>query len=170
MSDPSTTADTSPDGPREHTLPSGLKVTVRSHRALRRPDIHAVWAAGNQAPEGNQAAAQHDKIMELMVTATSDPGRYPVPLSADTLDLLDGADYIALYRLVSDAYRLANGLSIVPNPDEYQDPKAPTTASNGSSPGSGDTERTSNPSPATTGTISKTTSTLTAPGSGPQPS
>lgn len=161
MTDPSTSPDE-----REHTLPSGLTVTVRSHRALKRADIHAVWAAGSQAPEGNDVAAQHDKLMELLVTSTSDPDRYPIPLTPACLDLLDGGDYIALYRLVGNGYRLANGISVVPNPDDYQDPKAPTAASNGSSPASADTERTSSPSPATTGTPGTTTSTSTAPASG----
>lgn len=179
MTDPSTSPDE-----REHALPSGLTVTVRSHRTLKRADIHAVWAAGNQAPEGNSAAAQHDKLMELMVTATSDPVRYPLPFAAGTparpatldgpavdavpgtLDLLDGGDYIALYRIVGDGYRLANGLSVVPDPDGYQDPKAPTTASNGSSPASADTDSTSSPSPAMIGTTSTTTSISTAPAHG----
>lgn len=160
MTDPSTSPDE-----REHTLPSGLKVTVRSHRTLKRADIHAVWAAGVEAGERDNLPAQHDKLMELLVTATDNP-LYPVPLTAETLDLLGGADYIELYRLVGNGYRLANGLSVVPDPDDYQDPKAPTTASSGSSPASADTAPTSNPTPATTGTPGTTTSTSTAPASG----
>lgn len=176
-----TEASTSPDE-REHTLPSGLKVTIRSHRVLRRADIHAVWAAGNRAEEGVGGAAQHDKLMELLVASCSDPERYPLPFAAGTparpatqdspavdaipgtLDLLDGADYTALYRLMGNGYRLVNGLSVVPDPDEYADPKAPTTASNGSAPDSEDTP--SKPSPATTGTTSTTTSTSTEPADG----
>jgi len=160
MTDPST----GPDGAREHTLPSGLKVTVRSHRTLRRADIHQVWAAGNNADEGLSAAAQHDKLAELLVESTSDPARYPVPLAPPTLDLLDGADYTALYRLMDNGWRLANGLSVVPNPDDYADPKAPKPESSGSSPDSEDSP--SSPSTDATGTTSPTTSTSTEPEAG----
>lgn len=163
MTDPSTGPDE-----REHTLPSGLKVTVRSHRVLRRADIHAVWAAGNTAPPGLDAAGQHDKLMELLVASTSDPQQYPAPLTAAALDRLDGADYTALYRLMNDGYRLANGLSVVPNPDEHADPKAPTTASNGSAPGSKASP--SSRSTDATGTTSTTTTTSTTPADGPPPS
>lgn len=159
MTDPSTGPDE-----REHTLPSGLTVTIRSHRALRRPDIQAVWAAGNNAPPGFEAAAQRDKLMELLVASTSDPENFPAPLSAATLDRLDGPDYTALYRLMNDGYRLVFGLSVVPDPDGHEDPKAHTTASNGSAPGSADA--TSKASTATTGTTSPTTSTSTAPADG----
>ena len=159
MTDPST----GPDG-REHTLPSGLTVTVRSHRTLRRPDIQAVWAAGNNAPPGFEAGAQRDKLMELLVASTSDPDKYPAPLTAGALDRLDGPDYTALYRLMNDGYRLVFGLSVVPDPDGYEDPKVPTAASNGSAPGSADT--TSKASTATTGTTSTTTSTSTVPADG----
>lgn len=160
MTDPSTGPDE-----REHTLPSGLTVTIRSHRTLRRPDIHAVWAAGNNAGEGLSAAAQHEALMGILVSASSDPARLPIPLtSAAALDVLDPDDYIALYRLMNDGWRLVNGLSVAPNPDEYQDPKAPTAASNGSAPGSEATP--SKGSTATTGTTSPTTSTSTAPADG----
>lgn len=161
MTDPSM----SPDEPREHTLPSGLKVTVRSHRVLRRADIHKVWAAGNTADEGLSAAAQHDALAGLLVESTSDPQAYPVPLTADSLDRLDGADYTALYRLMDNGWRLANGLSVVSNPDEYADPTQPKPESNGSSPGSEASP--SNPSTETTGTTSTTTSTSTEPEAGP---
>jgi hypothetical protein len=157
-----TEASTSPDE-REHTLPSGLKVTVRSHRALRRADIHAVWAAGNNAEPGLDAAGQHDALMGLLVASTSDPELYPVPLTAAILDRLDGADYTALYRLMDDGWRLANGLSVAPNPDDYQDPKAPTTELNDIAPASGVvSSRTTAP----TGTTSTTTTTSTAPEAG----
>ena len=159
MTDPSTSPDE-----REHTLPSGLTVTIRSHRVLRRADIHTVWAADNNAKPGLGTAAEHDALMGLLVASTSDPERYPVPLTPAALDRLDGADYTALYRLMGDGWRLANGLSVVPNPDDYQDPKAPTTASNGSAPVSADTpSRTTAP----TGTTGTTTSTSTAPEDGP---
>ena len=102
MTDPSTSPDE-----REHTLPSGLKVTVRSHRYLRREHIHKVWAAGNTAQPGNETAAQRDALMGILVESTSDPQTYPVPLTAGAyneadeyvpgiLDRLDGADYIAV--------------------------------------------------------------------------
>lgn len=166
MTDPTTTAADE----QEHTLPSGLKVTIRSHRVLKRADIQAVWAAGANAKPGMEMAAQRDKLIELLATATGVQSGEPITMSADYLDLLDGADYIALYKLMNNAYRLANGLSVVPNPDDYQDPKAPTAASNGSNPASADTEPTSNATPATTGTTSRTTSTSTAPDSGPRTS
>jgi len=163
MTDPSTGPDE-----REHTLPSGLTVTVRSHRVLRRADIHRVWAAGNTAAPGMSSAAQNDALMGLLVASTSDPEKYPVPLTTEALDRLtehDNRDYFALYRLMGNGYRLVNGLSVIPDPDEYEDPKAPTAESNGSAPGSADT--TSSPSTATTGTTSTTTSTSTAPEDGP---
>lgn len=159
MTDPSTGPDE-----REHTLPSGLTVTIRSHRTLRREHIHAVWAAGNTAEPGLGTVAQHDKLMQLLVAGTSDPEKFPAPLTAEALDRLDGADYTALYRLMANGWRLANGLSVVPDPDEYQDPKAPTTASNGSAPGSADT--TSKDFPGATGTTSTTTGTSIEPGDG----
>ncbi len=142
-----------PDAPVEHKLPSGITVTVRSHRTLRRPDIHAVWRSVTD-PElfGPQ---QHDALLLLLVTACSDE-RFPVPLTPESLDGFDGDDYIALYGLVNDAYRLVNGLSVIPRGgDGYQDPKAPTTGSNVSAPDSEGTP--SSPSPETTGTTSPTT-------------
>lgn len=145
-----------PNAPAEHTLPSGLKVTLRSHRTLRRPDMHTVWAA-------QDAPGEHDALMQMLVTETSDPA-FPAPFTTDVLDRLDGEDYIALYRLVNPAWRMVNGLTVLPNPDEHQDPKAPTTASNGSAPGSADT--TSPASPDAPGTNSTTTSTSTAPAAG----
>jgi len=161
MTDPSTGPDA-----RVHTLPSGLTVTIRSHRTLRRPDIHRVWAAANNAPEGLTAAAQHEALMGLLIAASSDQQVLPVPVTAtEALDRLNADDYIALYRLMNNGYRLVNGLSVVPDPDEYEDPKAPTAESNDSAPDSAAT--TSIPSTATTGTTSPTTSTSTAPEDGP---
>ena len=171
MTDPSASPDE-----QQHTLPSGLTVTIRSHRTLRREHIHQVWAAGNTAPPGLDAAAQHDKLMELLVTSSSDPERFPVPFTtglADpdgnytpgVLDRLDGADYTALYRLMANGWRLANGLSVAPNPDEWADPTRPKPESNGSNPGSADTP--SKDSPGATGTTSTTTSTSTELEDGP---
>lgn len=163
MTDPSPTPDE-----REHALPSGLKVTIRSYRTLRRRDIQAVWAAGNTAEDGKEGAAQHDALMGLLVASTSDPATYPLPLTPDTLDRLEGADYTALYRLMNNGWRLANGLSVMPNPDEWADPTRPTPESSGSSPGSEDSPSTT--STGTTGTTSPTTSTSTEPEDGRPPS
>ncbi|HWU23643.1 MAG TPA: hypothetical protein VN088_19045 [Nocardioides sp.] len=127
MTDPSTGPDE-----REYTLPSGLKVTIRSYKALRRADIHRVWAAGSDA-ELNQAA-EREALMAVLVTSTSAPDTFPIPLTTAALEQLDGGDYIALYRLMNDGWRLANGLTVVPNPDDYQDPKAPMPESTGSVP------------------------------------
>lgn len=160
MTDPSM----NPDEPRTHKLPSGLEVTIRSHRSLRRADIHKVWAAGNNADEGLSAPAQHDVLIGLLVESTSDPAAYPVPLTPDALDRLDGADYTALYRLMDNGWRLANGLSIIPNPDEWPDPTRPRPESSGTSPDSGDSP--SSPSTDATGTTSGTTSTSTEPEGG----
>lgn len=170
MTDPSTSPDE-----REHTLPSGLKVTVRSHRYLRREHIHKVWAAGNNAGPGLEAAAQHDALMGILVESTSDPHTYPVPLTAGTrddegnytqgaLDRLDGADYTALYRLMDNGWRLANGLSVAPNPDEWADPTRPKPESSATSPGS---KGTSSTIAAPTGMTSTTTTTSTEPEDGP---
>ena len=170
MTDPSTGPDE-----REHTLPSGLTVTIRSHRWLRREHIHQVWAAGNNAPPGLDAAAQHDKLMELLVATSSDPERFPVPFTTGysdpvgnytpgVLDRLDGADYTALYRLMNDGWRLANGLSVAPNPDEWADPTRAKPESNGTSPGYADTM--SSPFPDATGTTPTTTSISIEPGDG----
>lgn len=153
-----------PNAPSEHKLPSGITVTLRSHRTLRRPDIQAVWRSVTD-PDlfGPQ---QHDALVMMLVVGCSDE-RFPVPLTPQALDLFDGDDYIALYTLVNDAYRLVNGLSVLPRPDDYQDPKAPTTESNDSAPDSRVTP--SSPSPETTGTISPTTSISTALEDGPRP-
>lgn len=148
---------TDPNAPAEHTLPSGLTVTLRSYRTLKRPDMHTVWAAPG-------APGEHDALMALLVVETSDTAAFPVPFTTDVLDRLDGADYIALYKLMGDAWRMVNGLTVLPNSDDYQDPKAPTTASNGSAPASAAT--TSPSSPAVNGTTSPTTSTSTAPAAG----
>ena len=154
-----------PGAPREHKLPSGLTVTLASHRTLRRPDIHRVWAS---VTDPDMAAAQeHDTLMGMLATAISDPS-YELPLTTESLDRLDPDDYLGLYRLVDEAYRLVHGLSVIPRQDDYEDPKAPTTESNGSAPGSRGTM--SSPSPGTTGTTSATTSTSTEPADGPQPS
>lgn len=159
MTDPSTGPDE-----REHALPSGLTVTIRSHRWLRREHIHQVWAAGNTAEPGLETAAQHDKLMQLLVAGTSDPEKFPAPLTAEALDRLDGADYTALYRLMANGWRLANGLSVAPNPDEWADPTQPKPESNGTSPGYADTM--SSPFPDATGTTPTTTSTSIEPGDG----
>lgn len=144
-----------PNAPAEHTLPSGLKVTVRSHRTLKRPDMHTVWAAQG-------APGEHDALMQMLVEESSDPA-FPAPFTTDVLDRLDGEDYIALYRLVNPAWRMVNGLPVLPNSDDYQDPKAPTTESNGSAPGS---RATTSPASAANGTTSQTTSTSTEPAAG----
>jgi hypothetical protein len=151
-----TETTTDPNAPTEHKLPSGLTVTLRSYRTLKRPDMHAVWACGGSAP------AEHDALMGMLVTASSDPA-FATPFGTDVLDRLDGADYIALYRLVNDAWRMVNGLDVLPDPDDYQDPKAPTTASSGSAP---DSEVTIPLTSAANGTTSPTTSTSTAPADG----
>jgi hypothetical protein len=158
MTDPSTSPDE-----QLHTLPSGLSVTIRSHRVLRRADIHEVWAAGNNAQPGKSTAAEHDALMRLLVSATSEPEKYPVPLTTETLDRLDGADYTALYRLMSNGWRLANGLSVAPNPDEHADPTQPKPESSATPPGSEDS-RSRDTEP--TGTTSTTTTTSTAPEAG----
>lgn len=144
-----------PNAPAEHTLPSGLKVTLRSHRTLKRPDMHTVWAADG-------APAEHDALMRMLVAETSDPA-YPAPFTTDILDRLDGEDYIALYRLMNSAWRMVNGLPVLPNPDDFADPKAPTTASNGSDP---DSKATTSLVSAANGTTSPTTSTSTEPAAG----
>ncbi len=145
-----------PNAPAQHILPSGLKITLRSYRTLKRPEMHTVWAA-------QSGPGEHDALMALLVTESSDPA-FPVPFTTDVLDTLDGADYIALYRLVSNGWRMVNGLTVLPNPDDYQDPKAPTTASNGSAPASADTTSLTSADP---GTTSSSTSTSTAPDTGP---
>lgn len=145
-----------PNAPTQHTLPSGLEVTLRSYRTLKRPEMHTVWAALG-------APGEHDALIELLVTASSNP-EFPVPFTIDVLDRLDdGADYIALYKLVGNAWRMVNGLTVIPNPDDHQDPKAPTTASNGSAPASAATSSLTSAEP---GTTSPTTNTSTAPGTG----
>jgi len=113
--------------------------------------MHTVWAAGG-------APGEHDALMEMLVIASSDP-QFPPPFGTHVLDRLDGADYIALYRLVNDAWRMVNGLTVLPNPDDFADPKAPTAGSNDSAPASAAIIHLAS---AANGTTSPTTNTSTA--------
>lgn len=106
-------AGTDPAAPREVKLPSGLTVTLRSDRSLRRSDIHQVWAAITSTETA--VPEMHDALIELLVTASSDQ-RHPVPFTADALDLLDPDDYLALWSAVQPAYDLVNGKSPLPRP------------------------------------------------------
>lgn len=126
-----TPAPAGPDAPADHKLPSGITVTLRSHRTLRRPDIHRVWKSVTDPDLAG--AQQHDELIRMLVTGCADP-RYPVPWTAETLDLLDADDYLAAYQAVGDAYRLVTGQSVIPRPDDYADPTPPTPASSGTDP------------------------------------
>lgn len=140
-----------PDAPTEHTLPSGLKVTVASHRTLRRPDIHKVWAA---VTDSDLFKAQtHDALAGILATVAGKP------LSGEDLDMLRPDDYLRVYTLMEPAYRLITGQSVLPNPDDHDDPKAPSGESNATAPDSkaspsndGSTPNgTSSPTPITNG-------------------
>lgn len=120
-----------PDAPREVKLPSGLSVTMRSHRALRRRDIHRVYGA--VTGEGPSRIEMYDALIELLVTASSDQ-RHPVPFDADALEALDPDDYLALWGEVQDAYNLVTGRSVLPRVDDHADPTPPTTESSASAP------------------------------------
>ncbi len=121
-----------PDAPREVKLPSGLTVTLRSHRDLRRRDIHRVYGA--VTGDGPSRIEMYDALIELLVTASSDQ-RHPVPFTADVLEALDPDDYLALWGEIQDAYNLVTGRSVLPRVDDHADPTPPTTESNDSDPG-----------------------------------
>lgn len=106
-----------------HELPSGGWVELRDHRELNGHDVRAVHSAitgtGARAVVDMRAA-----LIEALVTGWSYP--YPLPATTASAGLLRADDYVKLQGLTEDAYRLVNGLSVVPDSDEHADPKAPT--------------------------------------------
>lgn len=138
MSDTTDDKPQDPDAPTVKTLPSGKIVEIRSHRTLLGSDIAAALASQpGGAWMANSVAMRNHFICALV--AEIEPGRAGTPVldgTEETLLAQRGDDYRALYGTVDDAIALTLGLSVIPDIDEYEDPKAPTTATSGSRPGS----------------------------------
>lgn len=136
-----TEAPEDPNAPKRVTLPSGKVVEVRSHRTLLGTDVDA--ALGAQSGAGSWVRNVADVRAELirrMVTEI-EPGRGGAPALDGTREATlsqRADDYRKLYTLVDDAFLLVTGQSVIPDYDEWADPKAPTAANSGPSPDSED--------------------------------
>lgn len=139
MSNTTTEAPQDPGAPIKKTLPSGKVVEIRSHRMLLGSDIAATLAAQPGGAWMSNAVAMRNHLIAVLVTQI-EPGRAGTPVLDGTVETVlaqRGDDYRALYGSVEDALALVLGLSVIPDFDEYEDPKAPTTGSSGSKPSSG---------------------------------
>jgi hypothetical protein len=129
-------APADPNAPARVTLPSGRVVEVRSARTLNGADMAA--ALGAQSGTGMTAVVDvHNEFIRRMVTQI-EPGKGGKPDLDGTLESVlaqRGDDWRRLYALVTPAYGLVTGASVIRDMDQWDDPKAPTTAS--SEPSSG---------------------------------
>lgn len=142
MTDQTDTAPTpegeDPDAPKRHTLPSGKVVEVRSHRTLTGTDATLALGMHTGGPSG--AVAVRNRLIQIMVTEVA-PGRGGTPVLDTTYAAVlnqRADDWRKLYDLVGEGFNLVTGQSVIPDQDEYKDPKAPTTGTSDSEPGSAD--------------------------------
>jgi hypothetical protein len=110
-----------------HTLPSGAWVEIRDYRELTGRDVKKVIASvtgrGAQYWVDQRAA-----LLEILVENWS--YAFALPASSAATDLLRADDYVALQELMNDAYNLVNGVSVLPNSDDHEDPTPPTQDGN----------------------------------------
>lgn len=138
MSDTTDEKPQDPDAPIKKTLPSGKVVEIRSHRTLLGSDIAAALASQPGGAWMVNSVAMRNHFMATLVTEI-EPGRSKAPTldgSVAAVEAQRGDDYRALYSSVDEAMALALGLSVIPDIDGYEDPKAPTTATSDSRPDS----------------------------------
>lgn len=139
MSNTTTEAPQDPGAPIKKTLPSGKVVEIRSHRTLLGSDIAETLAAQPGGTWMSNTVAMRNHLAALLVTQI-EQGRANAPELDGTVEKVlaqRGDDYRALYGSVEDAMALVLGLSVIPDFDEYEDPKAPTTGTSDSRPDSG---------------------------------
>ena len=127
-----------PAAPVKHTLPSGKVVEVRSHLTLLGADIAAAMAAQPGGAWMANSVAMRNEFIARTATEIEPGRRSKTPLDGTVEAVLaqEPDDYRALFFTVEEAMKLALGLSVVPDFDEYEDPKAPTTATSDSKPDS----------------------------------
>lgn len=122
-----------PDAPTRHTLPSGKIVEVRSHRTLLGAEVAAAIAA--QTGDGMRSVVDVRNALIAALASELEPGRAGTPVLDGTVAAVlaqRGDDWRVLYGLATEAWRLTMGLSVVPDIDGYEDPKAPTQATSDS--------------------------------------
>jgi hypothetical protein len=116
-----------PNAPTRHTLPSGKVVQVRSHRTMTGDDgDHAICSQ-----TGGGARGVYDVYNNLAAAFITEiePGKAGKPRLDGTVEAVKAQridDYNLLHGLVKEHYALATGRSVIPDLDEWQDPKAPT--------------------------------------------
>jgi hypothetical protein len=105
-----------------------MTVEMRDHHEFTGADVQDVW----QAITAPGVVALRDMRLALvgkLLTSCSLPEKYPVPFTPETAMSLRADDYVALLELVEDAYKLVNGLSVIPRFEDYADPTPPTADS-----------------------------------------
>ena len=116
-----------PNAPKRVTLPSRKVVEVRSHRTLLGADVDAVIAA-QSGPGARGVYDIYNALVARMVTEL-EPGTAGTPVLDSTVDAVlaqRADDYNRLHTLLADAYALVTGRSVIPDLDQWEDPKAPT--------------------------------------------
>lgn len=148
-----------PAAPTRKTLPSGKIVEIRSHRTLLGAEIATAMASQPGGSWMANSVAMRNTLVALLATEI-EPGTAGTPVLAaapapdGTLEAAQrfeaaykavlaqrADDYRTLYSLVEEAMRLALGLSVIVDHDEYEDPKAPTTDGSEPAPDSEDASR-----------------------------
>jgi hypothetical protein len=148
-----------PAAPVRKTLPSGKVVEIRSHRTLLGAEIATAMASQPGSTWMANSVAMRNTLLTMLATEV-EPGGAGTPMLAaapapdgtlEAAQAFEAAhkavlaqradDYRSLYSLVEEAMKLALGLSVIIDHDEYEDPKAPTADGSAPEPGSGDVDQ-----------------------------
>lgn len=116
-----------PNAPTRHTLPSGKVVEVRSHRTMDGNDADAAICS-QTGPAARGVYDVYNTLAARFITEI-EPGAAGKPILDGTVDTVKAQridDYNLLHNLVKAHYDLAVGRSVIPDLDEWEDPKAPT--------------------------------------------
>jgi hypothetical protein len=128
-----------PMAPTRHTLPSGKIVEAVSARTLTGADMAAAWGAQPASTYMENVTAMRNTLIARMVTEIEPGARSTTKLDGTVEAVLaqQPDDWKRLYMLapVTDAMGLLQGTSVIPDVDEWEDPKAPTTPNSEPSPG-----------------------------------
>lgn len=120
-----------PNAPTRHTLPSGKVVEIRSHRTLLAADVEEALGAQVYDSWMRNVMAMRT-VLVARTAAEVEPGTGGCPALDGTVEAVRAQradDYRALFPLVTPAMDLVLRNSVIPDVDEWEDPKAPTTPS-----------------------------------------
>lgn len=126
-----------PNAPKQHTLPSGKVVEVCSHRTMTGDDGDAVICS--QTGPGSRGVYDIYNTLAARFIKEIEPGRGGKPQLDGTVEAVKAQridDYNQLHGLVREHYALVTGRSVIPDLDEWEDPKAPTRDSSAPRPDS----------------------------------